>query len=84
MDERDFNELAGRIEGLGRSFMLLVSMLDECGIVNGPCYCEALREQANGLRFEADHLESTRRTMLEASIAIDGARSLRRSMERLS
>lgn len=80
MADSDFDELAGRIEGIGRAFMLLVSMLEEQRIVSGRRYCASLRRMEKELCFAGQHLVSTKRTMRETAKAIDDARRRRRTL----
>ena len=43
MQSRDFNELAGRIEGLGRAVMHLVAEMERIGALDGPAFADQLR-----------------------------------------
>ena len=74
MGEAEFNELAGRIEGIGRAFLVLVDMLEKKGTVNGPRYCSALRRMENELCIDSPHCASAKRTLLETAKALDEAR----------
>lgn len=82
MNDAKFDELAGRIEGIGRAFMLLVAMLEDEDMVNGRRYCAALRRSEKGLRFPQPHLAATKRTLRETAKALDDARKVRRTKER--
>ena len=77
MGDAEFNELAGRVEGIGRAFMILVAMLEDERMVNGRRYCASLRRTAKGLCFDGPHLASAKRTLLEAAKALDEARKAR-------
>lgn len=74
MSDAEFTELAGRIEGVGRAFLVLVAMLEERAIVNGPRYCASLRQMEKELRFDSPHLASVKRSLLETAKALDEAR----------
>jgi len=79
MSAEEFNELAGRIEGLANAVMFLAADLEERGIIDGHRYSESLREMADVLCFEGAHLEAARRTLREMAKDMDGARNRRRS-----
>jgi len=78
--DKDFNELSGRIEGVGRALMILVSMLEDKGIVNGRNYCSALRRTEKQLCFQEPGLASAKRTLLETAKSLDSARTVRRKL----
>lgn len=77
--DSDFNELAGRVEGVSRAFMLLVAMMEEKDMVNGRSYCASLRRTENALCFPAPSLAATKRTLREMAEELDSARTARRS-----
>lgn len=77
MGDDEFNELAGRIEGIGRAFMLMFAMLEDEGMINGRRYCAALRRTGKGLYFSLPHLEATKRTINETAKALEDARKHR-------
>lgn len=77
MQTAEFDELAGRIEGIGRALMNLVTHLEEQGSLDGTDYTDTLRssipEPASAL------LSAAGRTMQEVADAIDAARTYRQS-----
>lgn len=82
MNADDFNELAGRIEGIGRTLMLLIVEAQESHFIDDQ-FTHRLQSIAESLNFERPHLLATKRTMLETAVALDGARSLRHKHKHL-
>lgn len=81
MAEDEFTELAGRIEGIGRSVLLLIVMMEQQGTINGSRYCASLRKLEKELSFEGAHLQAVKRTMRETAQELDGARKIRRTAD---
>ncbi|HYE35492.1 hypothetical protein [Methylocaldum sp.] len=79
MSAEEFNELAGRIEGLSIAVMFLAAELEHEAVINGPRYCEVMRGMASKLSFDGGHLAATQRTLREMAKRMDEARSQRRS-----
>lgn len=78
MTDEQMNELAGRIEGMGRALMLLVARLEDDGIIDGPAYTESLRTTFV-LRPDARPLLWSAKNAVErAADALDEARDWRR------
>lgn len=75
MNERAFDELAGRIEGVGRALLLLATLLEQDGRISGPRFCEALR--APQLDVQQPVLSAAQRTLQELAQALDDARTRR-------
>lgn len=72
------NELAGRVEGLGRALMLLVASLEDDGLLNGPAFTDNMR-QAFILKPDASLLLwSAKNTIERAADALDEARGWRK------
>lgn len=72
------NELAGRIEGLGRTVMHLVARLEDAGLIDGPAFADGLR-QTFALKPDASLLMlSANATVNRAADALDEARDWRR------
>lgn len=82
MNTTEFDELAGRIEGVGRMVLALIADLESRELLNGERFVQALRSTAQALHFEQAHLEATRRTMLETAKALESAREVRRTRRR--
>lgn len=76
MDTRDFDELAGRIEGVGNALLLLCGQLEMAGVIDGPRLSQAWRAARRPDVLPA--LETARVTLQELAQALDDARSRRR------
>ncbi len=79
MSELEFNELAGRIEGIGKCVLHLVAMLEEAEIINGPRFADGLRTAVRPGQHSPAHLEAAARTLQELAAALGEARSWRRA-----
>lgn len=78
MTDEQMNELAGRIEGMGRALMHLVARLEDDGVIDGPAYTNGLR-QTFVLKPEASLLLWSAKNAVErAADALDEAREWRR------
>lgn len=74
MNSQEFDELAGRIEGIGRMVLALIADLEDRELLSGVRFSESLRSSAEALCFEGPSLASTKRTLLETADALDAAR----------
>jgi len=78
MSINELNELAGRIEGVGRVVMELVARLEDAGMIDGQRFTDDLRGSVKP-RNENDLLMlSAMRSLNRASDAIDEARQWRK------
>jgi hypothetical protein len=82
MNTSDFDELAGRIEGIGRTLMLLIVEAQESEAIDDR-FTHRLHSLAESLSFDRPHLEATKRTVLETALALDGARKIRHKRKNL-
>ncbi len=82
MSTTDFNELAGRIEGVGRAVMLLAAMLEEADFIDGSQFANALRVQLRPTSQSVLHLATARKTLLEMADVLDAARNWRQESGR--
>lgn len=75
MDTREFDELAGRIEGVGQALLYLCSELEMRDVIDGPRLSKAWQEarRPNVLPL----METARHTLQELAQALDDARSRR-------
>ncbi|WP_422099114.1 hypothetical protein [Variovorax sp.] len=72
MDTRDFDELAGRIEGVAEAVVLLSAHLDTCGLLDGS---RLSREWREARRPDVlPQLETARVTLGELAKALDRLR----------
>lgn len=79
MTDSDFHELAGRIEGIGRTLLHLIAILEDQNSISGKHFTDRLRDTAESLHFDRPHLEATRQTLLETANALDDARIYRQT-----
>ena len=79
MSERNFTELAGRIEGVAKAIMCLTAALEEAKIIDGPRFADGLRRAVRPAVESPPLLEVARTTLHEMAAALDGARSSRQS-----
>jgi len=77
MNERDYNELAGRIEACVRITLNLAARLEDAGMINGPQFSEWMRHSAQPGHSSPKHLKQAQRALCEAADALDKMRSQR-------
>jgi len=75
MDIVDFEELAGRLEGVSRAVLHIAAALEIKGLIDGPQLSEAWRSALPLPGFEV-----AARTLQELALALDGARSQRQPL----
>lgn len=76
MSTVDFDELAGRLEGVSRAVLHIAAALEIRGFIDGPLLSQAWRSALPLPGFEV-----ASRTLLELALALDGARSQRQSQD---
>lgn len=79
MSERNFNELAGRIEGVAKAVMCLTAALEDARIIDGPRFADGLRRAVRPGAELPPLLEVARTTLQEMAAALDDARSSRQA-----
>ena len=84
MGESDFNELAGRIEAVGRLAMNLVAELEDAGLMDGEAFAKRLRRgvphpKAAATEPQQAVLASTVQALQQMADSIDDARNWRQS-----
>jgi hypothetical protein len=77
MNSTEFNELAGRIQGLSDFLLHLTAQLEVDGIIDGPRLTKGLRVFAHRRRFPEEHLTAAKRTLDELAHFLDEAREAR-------
>lgn len=77
MSNKNFDELAGRIQALTDFVLQLTATLEVNQVINGPLLTQGLRQFADDRRFDGSHLQATQRTLHELAQFVDDARSLR-------
>ena len=79
------NDLAGRVEGLGRVILHLIAQLEDGGVIDGPRLADELRDSIVVNERSDVLMCSARRTVNNAANALDEARrwrAFRREVER--
>jgi hypothetical protein len=74
MTNDQFNELAGRIQGLGDYVLHLTAELEVKQCIDGENLTKVVRKFAENRCFDGDHLEATKRTLIELTEFINQAR----------
>lgn len=77
MTEHEFNELAGRIEGLALAFLQLAAETEMQGAADGPFLCHQMRERADRLPLDRRYRDSTVRVLHHLADELDQARNRR-------
>lgn len=78
MNTDQLNEVAGRIEAVGRALMHLVARLEDDGLIDGPAYAEGLRHTFVIDSDASILMQSAQRAILRAAASLDEARHWRR------
>lgn len=79
MEEAEFNELAGRIEGVARAVLLLAQTMERETCMDGPTLTRRWRE-AVAPQADAGSLGTARKTLHELAQALDEMRSQRQEL----
>ncbi|MCM2340447.1 hypothetical protein [Rhodoferax sp.] len=74
MDTKDFDELAGRIEGVARAVLLLAQMMERETDMDGPTLSRQWR-QSLAPQGDADTPSTAHKTLLQLAQVLDDARS---------
>ncbi|KAB2905581.1 MAG: hypothetical protein F9K35_01520 [Burkholderiaceae bacterium] len=80
MERRDFDELAGRVEGVAQALLYLTAELEMRGVIDGPRLAQAWRTAQGPNVLPA--LETARHTLHELAQALDEARTNRQAQGR--
>jgi hypothetical protein len=74
MDTRDFEELAGRIEGVARAVLMLAQMMERETCMDGPTLSRQWRESVSP-QANAGSSDTARKTLHQMARDLDDARS---------
>ncbi|WP_133247345.1 hypothetical protein [Azospira sp. I13] len=77
MQEQNFNELAGRIEGLARVVRCLVATLEDEQLIDGSRYGESLRRDGQPHQGDGVMLVRARKVLRDIADQLETARNLR-------
>ena len=75
MQDRDFADLAGRVEGIGRAVLHLTTLLERAEIIEGPTVSHAWRTSLPERPGTA--LETARQTLIDLARELDRSRAVR-------
>jgi len=82
MNTQDFDELAGRIDGIGHALLRLTAELEMQGLIDGPRVSQAWRD-ARPEHLAVDQvLQASRHVLHQLADQLDGARSVRQARGR--
>lgn len=81
MHHDEFNELAGRIQGLGDFVLGLTAELEIQGTINGERFSQRLEHFAGNRYFDGEHLDATKRTLSELNRFLIEARQRRQQTQ---
>lgn len=84
MHADDFDELAGRIEGLARTVLHLAARLEDSGVIDGPALAEGLRGGIVLTDGAGVLMTTAKRTMDNAANTLDEARRWRRFRQQVT
>jgi hypothetical protein len=76
MNQEQFNELSGRIDGVARVLMTLICDLEVRERLNGPRFCQSLRSSAEARGSNPEHATSAR-VMVQIADQLDTSRENR-------
>ena len=79
METTDFNELAGRIDGMAHALLRLTAELEMRGLIDAPRVSQAWREARPEHLAIDQMLQASRHVLHQMADQLDGARSVRQS-----
>jgi hypothetical protein len=81
MNNADFNELAGRIQGMGDFLLGLTAELEIQQLIDGERFAKNISYFAENRCFDGEHLEATKRTLNELVRFLTEARQRRQQVQ---
>jgi hypothetical protein len=81
MNDADFNELAGRIQGMGDFLLALTAALEVQQVIDGERFTRNISQFAENRCFDGEHLEATKRTLSELARFLTEARQYRQQAQ---
>lgn len=81
MDTQQFDELAGRIDGLAQALLRLTAQLEMAEVIGGPRIALAWRQAREMRRGAGTQLQSSQRTLKQLAAELDAARSYRATLQ---
>lgn len=77
MDTKDFDELAGRIEGIAKALLRLTAALEQRGVIDGHQLSIAWRDSVPAHTADTPLRAAARKTLQELALSLDDARRSR-------
>lgn len=77
MTDQEFNELAGKIEAVARLSTAVVAMLEDKGIIDGPLFADAIRNDLHLTQDSPSHFAEAQKAMRHMADLMDEARANR-------
>lgn len=77
MQKAEYNELAGRVDGLSRAVLFLIADAEEAGLIEGHDFTARLRLFADALQHDQPGLAASKRTMRAIADQLDESREFR-------
>lgn len=77
MNTQEFDELAGRIEGLSRAVLSLTVAMERQALIEGPRLSQAWRDSVSDRSADTPLRSTARKTLQELAAALDDARNHR-------
>lgn len=77
MEQAQFDELAGRIDGIGHALLRVVAQLEMSGVMDGPRMSAAWREARPEHLANDQELQASRHVLLQLAELLDDARQAR-------
>lgn len=77
MNTQDFDELAGRIDGIGQALLRVVTALEMQGLIDGPHMAAEWRQARTGPLAQGSQEQASRRMLHTLADRLDGARQAR-------
>lgn len=75
----NFDELAGRIDGIGQALLRMTAELEMQGVIDGPRVSAAWLQVAERRPETSDLLRSAHKTLRQLALMLDEARDARQS-----
>ncbi len=81
MDEKLFDELAGRIDGIGQALLRVTAALEMQGVIDGPLVSEGWRMAVRPHTVGSVRHHSAYTLLQDLADALEAARNSRQAME---
>ncbi len=79
MDDKDFDELAGRLEAISRAVLHVAAALEQSNLIDGSQLAQSWRESIPEGKADTELKLAARKSLQELAGALDDARRFRQS-----